>query len=147
VTNGVVTAINVINGGVGYSSSSSITVAIYAPGGATRTAAGTALMQVDKVTIGDSGSGYTSPLTVAFAGGNGTGVCGSAIIGPPGYQFVISKSSSPVAIGGVYWSSAIFSTVTCPYCDDPIDQNSGSISLSPSGGGATGNPTLTYSDG
>src|SRR5262249_21064779 len=82
ITNGVVTAINVVNPGTGYASLPQVTVAppistatavagiSSGPGGGTVTGA----------TITNGGSGYTSLPSVTLTGGGGSGATASATV-------------------------------------------------------------------
>lgn len=74
---GSISAINVTNGGTGYTSAP--TVALTGGGGSGATA--TAIVDsgtVIGVTITNPGSGYTTAPTVAFTGGAGSGAAGTA---------------------------------------------------------------------
>ena len=73
VTNGYLTAIQMVNNGGGYSSPPVVTIS---GGGASKQATGRALLANGRVTgvrLTNPGAGYASPPTVAFTGGLGTG--------------------------------------------------------------------------
>ncbi len=75
--------ITITNGGSGYTSAPTVS---FSGGGGTG-AAGTAILDGDKVTridITNSGSGFTSAPTVSFSGGGGTGAAAAAAIAPKG---------------------------------------------------------------
>ncbi|MBI6920292.1 phage tail protein [Pseudomonas monteilii] len=79
---GALAAIELTNGGTGYTSAPTVA---FSGGGGTGAAA-TAIVSGGKVvgfTITNAGSGYTSKPTITLTGGAGTGAAGSAVLGDP----------------------------------------------------------------
>ncbi|TAF63283.1 MAG: T9SS C-terminal target domain-containing protein [Cytophagales bacterium] len=73
-----VALVNVVTGGVGYSSAPTVSFSGGGGTGATATATVTAGDKVVGITITDAGSGYLAPPTVSFSGGGGTGATATA---------------------------------------------------------------------
>jgi hypothetical protein len=78
---GPIAAINVTNGGSGYTSAP--TVSITGGGGSNATATATVENgAVTAVTVTDPGYGYSSGVSVSFSGGGGTSAAASAVVVP-----------------------------------------------------------------
>ncbi len=96
-----VVAINITNGGAGYSSAPTVTISAAPPGGTTATAIATILGGVvTGITITNPGSGYVTAPTVSFAGGApGAGAAATA--------YLFSYADTAVASAGSYTYSVI----------------------------------------
>jgi uncharacterized protein len=100
-----VSAVNVTNGGSGYTSAPTVAFS----GGGGNGAAATVVLTGDVVTsvnVTNSGSGYTSAPTVAFSGGGGTGAAATALIAA-----VPGNSLATIAVTGGGSGYAVAPTV------------------------------------
>lgn len=81
-SSGVVTGINVTDGGAGYTSFPTVTIVPNAGGGVNAEAEVNALTAttVASITVDESGSRYESVPTVTITGGNGSGATATAVI-------------------------------------------------------------------
>lgn len=140
-----VTAANGLSGGIGYTSSPTVTFS----GGGGSDAAGTAVImggRLASVTVTNSGSGYTSAPTVTFSGGGGTGAAGAATVvgGQVVSVTVTSRGSgytSPPTVSFSGGGGAGAAGVAA------LGAEVVSVTITNPGSGYTSPPTVTFSGG
>jgi hypothetical protein len=139
-----VTALQLTNGGSGYTSAPSVSIS--GGGGSGASAVAEVSLGLASVNITNGGSGYASP-TVSFSGGGGSGAAGIATVSGG----VITKISL-TSVGSGYTSAPaviISDTSGLGAAASATLANTGSVvlTLTSGGGGYTSNPSVLISGG